>query len=40
MLARASWSWAYKAEWRRVWSDRTFMTAAGKHFGFAWPMVP
>ena len=40
VLAQASWSWAYKAEWQRVWSDRTFMTAAGKHFGFAWPMVP
>ena len=28
------------AEWQRVWSDQTFMTAAFKHFGFSWPMVP
>ena len=40
VLAQDSWSWAYKAEWQRVWSDRTFMTAAAKHFGFGWPMVP
>ena len=40
VLAQASWSWAHKAEWQRVWDDRTFMTAAYKHFGFSWPMVP
>ena len=40
VLAQASWSWAHKAEWQRVWSNRTFMTAAAKHFGFGWPMVP
>ncbi|MYD69710.1 MAG: TonB-dependent receptor [Acidobacteria bacterium] len=40
VLAQASWSWAHKVEWQRVWNDRTFMTAAGKHFGFGWPMVP
>ena len=40
VLAQASWSWAHKAEWQRVWDDRTFMTAAIKHFGFGWPMVP
>ena len=40
VLAQASWSWAHKAEWQRVWNDRTFMTAAAKHFGFGWPMVP
>ncbi len=40
VLAQASWSWAHKAEWQRVWNDRTFMTAAVKHFGFGWPMVP
>lgn len=40
VLAQASWSWAHKAEWQRVWNDRTFMTAAWKHFGFGWPMVP
>ena len=40
VLAQASWSWAHKAEWQRVWSDQTFMTAAFKHFGFSWPMVP
>ena len=40
VLAQASWSWAHKAEWQRVWDDRTFMTAAFKHFGFSWPMVP
>ncbi len=40
VLAQASWSWAHKAEWQRVWDDRTFMTVAGKHFGFGWPMVP
>ena len=40
VLAQASWSWAHKAEWQRVWSNQTFMTAAFKHFGFSWPMVP
>ena len=40
VLAQASWSWAHKAEWQRVWTNRTFMTAAVKHFGFGWPMVP
>ena len=40
VLAQASWSWAHKAEWQRVWSDRTFMIVAAKHFGFSWPMVP
>ncbi|MCY4598480.1 MAG: TonB-dependent receptor [Acidobacteria bacterium] len=40
VLAQASWSWAHKAEWQRVWSNQTFMTAAYKHFGFSWPMVP
>ena len=40
VLAQDSWSWAYKAEWQRVWSERTFMTAAAKHFGFGWPMTP
>ena len=40
VLAQASWSWAHKAEWQRVWNDRTFMTVAAKHFGFSWPMVP
>ena len=40
VLAQASWSWAYKAEWQRVWNSRTFMTVAAKHFGFGWPMVP
>ncbi len=40
VLAQASWSWAHKAEWQRAWNDRTFMTVAAKHFGFAWPMVP
>ena len=40
VLAQASWSWAHKAEWQRVWSNQTFMTAAFKHFGFGWPMVP
>ena len=40
VLAQASWSWAHKAEWQRIWSDRTFMTVAAKHFGFSWPMVP
>ena len=39
VLAQASWSWAHKAEWQRVWNSRTFMTAAAKHFGFGWPMV-
>ena len=40
VLAQASWSWAHKAEWQRIWNDRTFMTVAAKHFGFSWPMVP
>ena len=40
VLAQASWSWAHKAEWQRFWNDRTFTTAAFKHFGFSWPMVP
>ena len=40
VLAQASWNWAHKVEWQRVWSNRTFMTAAAKHFGFGWPMVP
>ncbi len=40
VLAQASWSWAHKAEWQRVWNDRTFMIVAAKHFGFGWPMVP
>ena len=40
VLAQASWSWAHKAEWQRVWNDRTFMNVAAKHFGFSWPMVP
>ena len=40
VLAQASWSWAHKAEWQRVWNDRTFMIVAAKHFGFSWPMVP
>ena len=40
VLAQASWSWAHKAEWQRVWNDRTFMTAAYKQFGISWPMVP
>ncbi len=40
VLAQASWSWAHKVEWQRVWTDRTFVTAAAKHFGFGWPMVP
>ena len=40
VLAQDSWSYAYKGEWQRVWSDRTFTTAAVKHFGFAWPMEP
>ena len=40
VLAQASWSWAHKAEWQRAWDDRTFMTAAFKHFGSSWPMVP
>ena len=40
VLAQASWSWAHKAEWQRVWSNQTFMSAAFKHFGFSWPMVP
>ena len=40
VLAQDSWSWAHKAEWQRVWSDRTFTATALKHFGFGWPMVP
>ena len=40
VLAQASWSWAHKGEWQRVWDDRTFSTVAVKHFGFGWPMVP
>ena len=40
VLAQDSWSWAHKAEWQRVWSDRTFSATALKHFGFGWPMVP
>ena len=40
VLAQASWSWAHKGEWQRIWNDRTFTTAAFKHFGFGWPMVP
>ena len=40
VLAQDSWSWAHKAEWQRVWDDRTFSTLSVKHFGFGWPMVP
>ena len=40
ILAQASWSWAHKGEWQRVWNDRTFSTVQIKHFGFGWPMVP
>lgn len=40
ILAQASWSWAHKAEWQRVWSDRVFTNVQLKHFGFGWPMVP
>ena len=40
VLAQDSWSWAHKAEWQRVWNDRTFTATALKHFGFGWPMVP
>jgi outer membrane receptor protein involved in Fe transport len=40
ILAQASWSWAHKAEWQRVWNDRTFSNLQVKHFGFGWPMVP
>lgn len=40
VLAQDSWSWAHKAEWQRVWDERTFTTVAVKHFGFGWPMVP
>ena len=40
VLAQASWSWAHKGEWQRVWNDRTFTAVAFKHFGFSWPMVP
>ena len=40
VLAQASWSLAHKVEWQRVWNNRTFMTAAAKHFGLGWPMVP
>ena len=40
ILAQDSWSWDHKAEWQRVWSDRTFTNVQAKHFGFVWPMVP
>jgi hypothetical protein len=40
VLAQDSWSWVYKAEWQRVWNDRTFSNFQLKHFGFGWPMVP
>jgi len=40
ILAQDSWSWDHKAEWQRVWSDRTFTNIQAKHFGFIWPMVP
>ena len=40
ILAQASWSWAHKAEWQRVWNDRAFSNVQVKHFGFGWPMVP
>jgi len=40
ILAQDSWSWVHKAEWQRVWSDRTFSNVQLKHFGFVWPMVP
>jgi outer membrane receptor protein involved in Fe transport len=40
ILAQASWSWAHKAEWQRVWNEKAFSTVAVKHFGFGWPMVP
>jgi hypothetical protein len=40
ILAQDSWSWVHKAEWQRVWNDRTFTNFQLKHFGFGWPMVP
>jgi hypothetical protein len=40
ILAQDSWSWDHKAEWQRVWNDRTFTNIQAKHFGFTWPMVP
>jgi hypothetical protein len=40
ILAQDSWSWVHKAEWQRVWNDRTFTNLQIKHFGFGWPMVP
>ena len=40
ILAQDSWSWVHKAEWQRVWNDRTFSNIQLKHFGFGWPMVP
>ncbi len=40
ILAQDSWSWVHKAEWQRVWNDRTFSNFQVKHFGFTWPMVP
>jgi Carboxypeptidase regulatory-like domain len=40
ILAQDSWSWDHKAEWQRVWNDRTFTNVQAKHFGFVWPMVP
>jgi hypothetical protein len=40
ILAQDSWSWVYKAEWQRVWNDKTFSNIQLKHFGFGWPMVP
>jgi hypothetical protein len=40
ILAQDSWSWVHKAEWQRVWNERTFTNIQFKHFGFGWPMVP
>jgi hypothetical protein len=40
VLSQDSWSWVHKAEWQRVWNDRTFTNFQLKHFGFGWPMVP
>jgi hypothetical protein len=40
VLSQDSWSWVHKAEWQRVWNDRTFSNFQLKHFGFGWPMVP
>jgi hypothetical protein len=40
ILAQDSWSWVHKAEWQRVWNDKTFSNFQLKHFGFGWPMVP